>query len=134
MIDHARLIRDERGGAAVEFALVVPVLITFVFGIIQFGFLFSIYNTMVHAAREGARAMAVEQLTASEGRTRTEQALSAYQDLTFTVTTQTPDPSDPSDTDVRVAIGIPLDDAMLIDMLGLADGETVRARIAMRRE
>ncbi len=128
----AALGRD--GIAAVEFALILPVLLLFLFGIIQFGFLFSVYNTMVHAAREGARGMAVEQLTESEGKTLTEQRLTAYGNLPFTVTTKAPDPSNPADLDVEVSVSVPLADAMLVDMLGLAESQTVSTQIVMRRE
>ena len=47
--------RDERGAAAVEFALVLPILILLVFGIIEFGFVFNRWLTVTHAAREGVR-------------------------------------------------------------------------------
>ena len=55
----ARLARDERGSPAVEFALIAPVLILLVLGIVQFGFAFYTYNEMMNGAREGARRLAV---------------------------------------------------------------------------
>jgi Flp pilus assembly protein TadG len=50
-----KIIRNRRGQALVELALVVPVLLALVFGIVEFGRLFSAYMTIQHAAREGAR-------------------------------------------------------------------------------
>ena len=51
--------KDEDGSPAVEFALVAPILLLMVFGIVQFGFAFFTYNEMMNGAREGARRMAV---------------------------------------------------------------------------
>jgi Flp pilus assembly protein TadG len=50
-----RRIHAEDGAAAVEFALVVPILILLVFGIIEFGFVFNQWLSVTHAAREGVR-------------------------------------------------------------------------------
>jgi Flp pilus assembly protein TadG len=50
---------SERGAAAVEFALVVPVLLVLLFGIINFGQYLSVRQTATQAAAEGARAAAV---------------------------------------------------------------------------
>ncbi len=50
---------DERGAAAVEFALVVSLLLIILFGIIAFGRVYSELEVMESAAREGARAAAV---------------------------------------------------------------------------
>ena len=51
--------RREDGAAAVEFALVAPVLILLVFGIVSFGFMLSFRQAMSQATAEGSRAAAV---------------------------------------------------------------------------
>ena len=49
--------RDEEAGAsAVEFAIILPVLILFLFGIIEFSILFYDKAVITNASREGARA------------------------------------------------------------------------------
>ena len=45
----------ERGAALVEFALVAPLLLVVIAGIVDFGFLFQRYEVLTNAAREGAR-------------------------------------------------------------------------------
>jgi len=52
-------LRTEDGQAAVEFALVLPVLLMLVIGIIQFGLLFNKYITLTDAARSGAQTLAL---------------------------------------------------------------------------
>jgi Flp pilus assembly protein TadG len=51
--------RDEDGAAALEFALVLPILLTLVFAIISYGYMFSVRQALTQAAAEGARAAAV---------------------------------------------------------------------------
>lgn len=51
--------RKERGAAAVEFAILLPVLVVIIFGAIAFGLAFSKLETYISAAREGARYAAV---------------------------------------------------------------------------
>jgi len=55
-----RIIKNEKGASAVEFALILPILIILVFGIVEFGIAFNNYITITHAAREGARIAAVD--------------------------------------------------------------------------
>ena len=50
------LCRREHGQDIVEYALIFPVFILLVLGIMEFGILFFNYNTLANAAREGARA------------------------------------------------------------------------------
>ena len=51
--------RRDEGAAAVEFALVLPILVVLLFGIIEFGLVFDAQLTITHAAREGARVASV---------------------------------------------------------------------------
>lgn len=45
----------DRGAALVEFALVLPLLLVVIAGIVDFGFVFQRYEVITNAAREGAR-------------------------------------------------------------------------------
>ncbi len=54
-----RIIKNEKGASAVEFALILPILVILVFGIVQFGIAYNNYIALTHAAREGARLAAV---------------------------------------------------------------------------
>ena len=56
----ARGLRGERGASAVEFALIVPLLVLLVLGIAEFGHAFQVQGTLSAAAREGVRAMALQ--------------------------------------------------------------------------
>jgi hypothetical protein len=47
--------RSERGAELIEFALVLPLLLLVVLGIVDFGFLFQRMEVVTNAAREGAR-------------------------------------------------------------------------------
>lgn len=51
--------KEEAGQALVEFAIVVPVLLLLVMGLIQFGFIFNGQITLTSAVREGARLAVV---------------------------------------------------------------------------
>src|SRR3972149_4234930 len=54
-----RLFRAARGQSLVEFALVIPILLILVFGIIDFGMGLRSYISLTNATREGARFAAV---------------------------------------------------------------------------
>jgi Flp pilus assembly protein TadG len=49
-------IKDQKGAAAVEFAIVLPVLLLVLFGIIEFSVAFYDKAMITNASREGARA------------------------------------------------------------------------------
>lgn len=51
--------RGDRGAAAVEFALVAPLLLLLVFGIIQYGYMLSFRQAISQGAADGARAAAI---------------------------------------------------------------------------
>jgi Flp pilus assembly protein TadG len=56
----SRFRRSECGAALVEFAIVLPLLLLLVFGIIDLGRLLYTYNNLTSAVREGARLASVQ--------------------------------------------------------------------------
>jgi hypothetical protein len=66
---------SDRGAAAVEFALLLPLLVLLVFGMIDFGRAINAQITITQAAREGARVLALP-----GGTTVGSDGLPAYQD------------------------------------------------------
>jgi Flp pilus assembly protein TadG len=54
-------LNSQRGAAAVEFAIILPVLILLLFGAIEFGLLLYNQQVLTNASREGARAGIVSQ-------------------------------------------------------------------------
>lgn len=53
-------LHTQRGAAAVEFALIVPLLLVLLIGIAEFGRAFQVQGTLSAAAREGVRLMALQ--------------------------------------------------------------------------
>jgi len=74
-------IRDERGQTMAEFAIVLPILIVLLFGIVQFGILFNNYVTLTDAVRAGARAAAVSRQAPDPSGTATAAVRSSASDL-----------------------------------------------------
>jgi Flp pilus assembly protein TadG len=56
-----RNVRDECGTALVEFALVLPVLVLILFGVLDFGKAYNYWIDETHLASEGARYASVDQ-------------------------------------------------------------------------
>ena len=70
--------RSERGQSITEFALVLPLIVLLLFGVIQFGITFNNYVTLTDAVRAGARKGAVSRhLDDPEGATEAQVRASA---------------------------------------------------------
>ncbi len=117
----------ERGASVVEFALVTPFLVLMFTGIIQFGAMFFLQNHMTLVARNTVRNVAVGEMSTKSAKTFAEGKLLNWPG-TFTVGITE------SGADVSVAITIPMEDAAIIDFLGLFKGKTLRASVVMRKE
>jgi Flp pilus assembly protein TadG len=76
-----RLAREQRGQTAVEFALVAPLLIVLLLGIIQVGVAFHDYVTITDAARAGARKAVVARFTGGNTATTKQTVRDAASDL-----------------------------------------------------
>ena len=73
----------DRGAAAVEFALLLPILLFLIFGIIDFGRALNAQVTLTQAAREGARLASLGESNVVSG---TQTAATGLSPVTVTVT------------------------------------------------
>ena len=55
-----------RGAAVVELAVVLPLLLTIVFGIIEFGWVFMVRETLTNSSREGCRVAVLQGSTTTD--------------------------------------------------------------------
>jgi Flp pilus assembly protein TadG len=74
---------NERGAAAIEFALVTPLLLLLVMGVISYGYMLSFRQALSQGAAEGSRATAVSPFPAAadrqqEGLDALNEALGSY--------------------------------------------------------
>jgi Flp pilus assembly protein TadG len=67
--------KRERGSVALELAIVAPVLMLLVLGVLQFGLWYHAQNVVETAALEGARVAAAEDGTAGAGESRALEVL-----------------------------------------------------------
>jgi len=77
----ADVLRREDGQAITEFALILPVLVALLLGIIQFGIVFNNYLTITDAARAGARKAAVSRFIGDNGASAKTTAQNSAQQL-----------------------------------------------------
>jgi Flp pilus assembly protein TadG len=105
-----RKLRGERGASAVEFGLIIPILLILVLGIVEFGHAFQVQGTLSAAAREGARAMALRN-DQSQAKAAVEAAAAALNpDVTAAQISISPAacPAGTSTTNVRLTIHYPM--------------------------
>jgi Flp pilus assembly protein TadG len=127
-----RTTRDQRGAAAVEFALLLPLLVMLVFGIVEFSVLYNRQQGLHAAAREGAREAALPTSTQGDIEDRVREALegvlsdadAAAADISITPNQARPCDLQPVGTTVVVTVDIedqveiPLVDVSAVDITG----------------
>lgn len=125
-----------RGAAVVELAVVTPLLLTMLFGIMEFGRVFMVSETLNTAAREACRVGILQGSTTSDVEQRFMQAVaplgSAVTSDMLTVEEVVPDGQ--SYTVVNVTVNVPYQNVSLFgDLLGLKT-TTLSATCSMRKE
>lgn len=58
--DLLREVQGDDGASALEFALILPILLVLIMGMVEFGWVYQAELAVTHAAREGARMAAVD--------------------------------------------------------------------------
>jgi Flp pilus assembly pilin Flp len=123
--------RDERGVSAVEFAMVAPVLIALLLGIIQYGSIFLVQMRMNDTARDTARRLSVGDLrTPSEGEAFARAQLADWP-AAFDVVAAMPTPPD---RDIAVTITVPMSDAAILNVVSIGLDGDMRSEIHMMME
>lgn len=80
-----RLHADERGTAAVEFALISPIFFALLLSVVDIGRYMWTLNTMQYAVDEAVRAGAVQQLSTDEVKARVNEAVKPVSSTPVTV-------------------------------------------------
>lgn len=102
------MLRNERGAAAVEFALVSTVLVVLLLAIIEFAFMFFTWSTLAGAAREGVRDYAIGKDAAHATTVATSAAVGlGVTSSQVTVTPVCPTTPAPTPTEATVIINYP---------------------------
>ncbi len=77
-----RAARDTDGSSAIEFAMLAPVLLTIMFGIVSFGIVLNNYVELANATRASARQFAISRSSATPYTNATSAITSSAPDLT----------------------------------------------------
>ena len=123
--------KRRRGSATVEMAVVTPLLLTILFGIIEFGWVFSVRQAMIHAAREGARTAALPGSTDGQVYERVSEYLSPMGLSTYSVTLDRATAQHPVE---EVRVQIPYADVSLVGGFFGGSHNDIGATCTMRKE
>jgi Flp pilus assembly protein TadG len=89
----SRKARDDRGAAAVELAIVLPLLLVILFGIIDFGRMLNTQIALTQAAREGVRGLALGTSTDPTSTVRTDAFPVTGVNVAYTTCPANPSPT-----------------------------------------
>ncbi len=136
---------SDDGSVAVEFAMLLTVLILFISGIITFGWMYYLENNMETAAREAARRMAVAEAPFVGADMTCAAALAGSpSNAEYIACGMLPTPGGtitvnaatlcPGDRAVRVQVSANGADVAIFDVFGFFNGTTLNATVDMRKE
>ncbi len=111
------LVKGQDGVSAVEFAFVLPILLVLITGMIDVGALMLTQTDMVRVAQDAARALSLGQMTEEQTEAYVHDKLGNLGN-SLQVEATLPD-KDAGETDVAVAISIPMADVIPIDVIGI---------------
>jgi len=112
----ARGRRVRRGAAVVEMAIVSPLLLMLMLGMIEFGYVFMVAQSLTNATREACRTATLPGATDTMVIERLQQAV-APTGLTIDPWMVTIEHATPGNPVVRVRVQVPYDDVTLLGVL-----------------
>ena len=133
---------DRRGASVVEFAVVAPVFIVLVFGMIEFGRMIMVQQLLTNAAREGARTAVIGDSNTNQVKSIVENYLddtSVDKDaITVAIYVNGSEEIDPTEaatgSPIKIEVSVPLDDVGWLPAPWFLGGRTLTTTSTMRRE
>ncbi len=122
-----------RGSAVVETAIVAPVMILGMLGMMEVGYAFMVRQTVTLASREGARAASLPGGDMADVNAAVDAAMAAA-NLTGYTTTSNVDSLGPTDVEVNVDVSIPLSRATFTGSMLGGESFDISSQTTMRRE
>lgn len=121
-----------RGAAIVEFAVVLPLLLTILLGIIEYGWVFMVRQTLQTAAREGCRTAVLQSTVSpySNVSSRVQQVM-APTGLTYTLTMTHATVANPVET---VVVEVPYSNVSLMGGFFGSHNYNLGGTCSMRKE
>jgi Flp pilus assembly protein TadG len=142
--DRTRLTRTSQAAAggrgkrtaasAVEFALVAPVMLLFVLGIIEFGRLMMVEQILTNAAREGCRRAVLDNSTESDARAVVNNYLSNSGISGGTMAPISNLSTAKAGDTITVTVSVPFDNVSWFPVARWLQGKTLSASVVMRKE
>jgi Flp pilus assembly protein TadG len=126
--------RDERGAAAVEMALLVPVLLLILFGIIDFGRMLNTQIALSQAAREGVRGLALGTSANPTGTVQTDAYPVTGVNVAYTVCPANPGPTSVATVTATKSFTYVTPISGIFNMLGMSSlaSPTITGKAQMR--
>jgi Flp pilus assembly protein TadG len=131
-----RTAKRRRGTAVVEFALVAPLFILLVFGILEYGRMVMVQQILTNATREGARAAVLDGATGDSVTTKVNTYLNGASMPNATVTVNPSNPSaaalgDPVTVTAQLTFG---QVSWLPSPMYISGSQVLQSNCVMRRE
>jgi Flp pilus assembly protein TadG len=124
-----------RGAAIVEFAVVVPVLVLLVFGMLEFSRVMMVEQVLTNAAREGARKAVLPGATTSDVTTVVNNYLtnSGITGANSPTVSPAPDSANAGDP-ITVTVSVPFNNVSWLPVPMFLGGQTLSATVVMCKE
>lgn len=130
-----RILRCRRGATAVEAALVLPLVITFVLGVIEFSLLFFTVSSMQTAARDIARQVAINAVSPATAETAIIERIPDWARDGLNVDVKESAPGDPEKNVITLRLSMAASAATPLPLFSYAAGGwDVATEVEMKQE
>ena len=127
--------RGASGATAIEFALILPVLLIMVLGIVDFGMVFYAKTSTQNTARDIVRQIATNRLKVADATTTAKSQVATWLVSYTTVSVTQTAAGDPTKNEITVDVAIPASKAAVTSFFsGLFSTVTLHGKATMQQE